>query len=92
MRVSRLAHLLAFAAAGLFSQQALASYTITVLPEGTFTYGNAVTFDETGVTAETFGTTTPYRDSDRGRSDLFRRGRHHVQPNSGLGRPVRPAL
>ncbi len=62
MRVSRLAHFFAVAAAGLFSQQALA-YTISVLPDGTLSptgYGSVATFDEPGVTAETFGITTPY--------------------------------
>ena len=94
MRVSRLAHLFAVAAAGLFSQQALA-YTISVLPDGMLSptgYGTVVTFDEPGVTAETFGVTTPYRDSEPGRGELLRIGRHHEQPDSGLGRPVRRAL
>ena len=61
MRLSRLAHLFAFAAAGLFSQQALA-YTIDVYgsvtpPAG---YGTGVTFDESNITAQTFGTIAPY--------------------------------
>lgn len=63
MRVTRLAHLFAFAAAGLFSQQAFA-YTIDVLSPGTLpppaSCGTVVTFDESNIAAQTFLTQSPY--------------------------------
>lgn len=87
MRVSRLAHLFAVAAAGLFSQQALA-YTISVLPDGMLSptgYGTVVTFDEPGVTAETFGVTTPYGTLSQGGANFSGSGVIMNNPTQGSG-------
>ncbi len=61
MRVSRLARLLAFSAAGLVSQQAFA-YTVSVLPDGALmpAAGSVATFDEPNVAVQSFLTTSPY--------------------------------
>ncbi len=84
MRVARLAHLVTFAAAGLFSQQAFA-YTIAVLPDGTLSpaAGSVVTFDEPNVTVQPYLTTTPYGTLTEGGATFS--GSGVVMNNEGQG-------